>query len=157
MGASMADLIGSFVGAILVMFFLSRLTLGAFRKVGDNLGHIFLAHAVALAFAAIIYAAGFPADPPVVFYPIATALWVVVDHLALKGRRAKARVSNQRGTQGQKLERLFKLIALIGSVPVAVLAAVYQPRYWWLMIGLVVLVILTSMDVLWPPRNPGTH
>jgi hypothetical protein len=91
------------LGATLGMFLLSRLTLWAFKRVsGDTGGRVVIAHAVALIVAVVAYAyastARIGASPnflgALALYAIPTALWVTVDLLGVRGRQAKASISN---------------------------------------------------------------
>ena len=90
------------LGATVGMLILSRLTLWAFKRLGDTVGRVLVAHAVALGAAAVgsAYAStvGTGASPnflgAVILFGIPTVFWVVVDLLGVRGRRAKASISN---------------------------------------------------------------
>jgi hypothetical protein len=91
----MAYLIGGFIGGLVGMFLLSRLTLWLFKQLGDNEKRILAAHATAYAIAVTAGGFGFASggSPRFLYsgglYVIPTLIWLVVDLLGLKGRRAK--------------------------------------------------------------------
>ncbi|HEV2532032.1 hypothetical protein, partial [Phenylobacterium sp.] len=60
----MAYLIGGFVGGVIAMFLLSRLTLWLFKRLGDNEKRISAAHATAYAIAVIAGGFGFANGGP---------------------------------------------------------------------------------------------
>lgn len=95
--AAMGGLLGSVAG----MFLLTRLTLWIFKKLGDNERRIFAATATTYVIAIVIRGLSDAYDGSPKFahaalvYSIPAILWLVVDLLSLKGRRAKAQLTTK--------------------------------------------------------------
>ena len=96
----MAYMIGVVIGGVVAMLLLSRLTLWIFKKLGDNERRIISAYLLAYGIAVLIGGMGYADGGPPRFlyaagvYIVPALLWLVVDLLALKGRRAKGQISN---------------------------------------------------------------
>jgi hypothetical protein len=90
----MAD-VGTFVGALLAIGLLSRLALWILKRVGDTSMRVLIAHGLTLCFATVIAGYGFgEAGKPrfgyaFTVYGLATLVWLAIDLLGVKGRRAR--------------------------------------------------------------------
>jgi hypothetical protein len=88
------------IGGVVAMWLLSRLMLWIFKRLGDNEKRIYVAHLVAYGLAAGLGGLGFANGGPPRFlhaagvYIVPVLLWLAVDLLALKGRRAKGQISS---------------------------------------------------------------
>ncbi len=95
----MAYVIGVLIGALLGTLLLTRLTMWLLKRLGDNERRVAISHTVAYAVAVFVGGWGYADGGPPRFlyaaaiYALPILLWVGVDLLALKGRRAKGLAS----------------------------------------------------------------
>jgi predicted MFS family arabinose efflux permease len=96
----MAYALGALIGALLITLLVSRVTLWACKRLGDNQRRIFIAHAIAFALAVTLGGLGYADGGPPRFlyaatlYVVPTLLWLAMDLFALKRRRTKGQNSN---------------------------------------------------------------
>lgn len=89
-------LVGFYLGAAAITLLLSRLMLWLLKRMGDNERRILVAHAVVLALSVTLAAFGQANGGPPNFvygllaYGPPVLVWLAVDMLALRGRRARA-------------------------------------------------------------------
>ena len=92
----MAYWVGAAFGGLVLTYLLTRLGLWLTKKMGDNQRRIWIVYAVTFALTVVLGGLGFADGGPPRFvfaaaiYGGPLLLWLVIDFLALKGRRATA-------------------------------------------------------------------
>jgi hypothetical protein len=91
----MAYGIGGVLGALAITYLLTRLALWLLKRMGDDTRRILVAYAAVFVFSVMAggYGLANGGTPdflrPALLYGLPLLLWLVVDFLALKGRRAR--------------------------------------------------------------------